>query len=334
MKRWLHRPEGSNWGDFGEDDQIGRMNLITPERRLAAVREVREGIAFVLGLPLDLPSSEVQRSFRKPPKVFSSMGHNSLLCEFFDLPGIPDIGNDDGVTLYTQYSTQWDALSHMGALFDSNGDGVQERCYYNGYLADQDIVNEDEKGNSNARRLGVDSLAATGVQGRGVLLNLFSIYGNRHVHVDYDGLMRAMDQQKVEVEPGDILCLYTGYADRLLAGGAAVGVKELESSFADIDGHDPRTLQWVTDSGVVAICADNRSVEAPPDRARHTGGGPFMPLHHHCLFKLGVFLAEFWYFGALAEWLARHNRNRFLLTAPPLWLPGAVGSPVTPVATV
>ena len=36
----------------------------------------------------------------------------------------------------------------------------------------------------------------------------------------------------------------------------------------------------------------------------------------------------------LAEWLRGQGRYRFLLTAPPLRLPGAVGSPVTPVATV
>ena len=55
MRRWLARPEGSNWGLFGEDDQIGRMNLVTPDRRLAAVRTVTEGLAFPLGLPLDHP---------------------------------------------------------------------------------------------------------------------------------------------------------------------------------------------------------------------------------------------------------------------------------------
>jgi hypothetical protein len=32
-KRWTLRPEGSNWGDFGADDQVGRLNLITPECR-------------------------------------------------------------------------------------------------------------------------------------------------------------------------------------------------------------------------------------------------------------------------------------------------------------
>jgi kynurenine formamidase len=41
-----------------------------------------------------------------------------------------------------------------------------------------------------------------------------------------------------------------------------------------------------------------------------------------------------WFLSDLADWLREHGRSRFLLTAPPLRLPGAVGSPATPIATV
>ena len=30
--RWKHRPEGSTWGDWGPDDQLGRLNLLTPDK--------------------------------------------------------------------------------------------------------------------------------------------------------------------------------------------------------------------------------------------------------------------------------------------------------------
>ncbi|MEC7655641.1 MAG: cyclase family protein, partial [Pseudomonadota bacterium] len=53
-----------------------------------------------------------------------------------------------------------------------------------------------------------------------------------------------------------------------------------------------------------------------------------------CLFKLGIHLGEMWYFTEIAEWLAANNRYRFFLTDPPLFLPGAVGSPANPVGTV
>lgn len=53
--RWKNRPEGSNWGDFGPDDQLGRLNLITAEQVLSGAREIREGMSFCLSMPLDFP---------------------------------------------------------------------------------------------------------------------------------------------------------------------------------------------------------------------------------------------------------------------------------------
>jgi hypothetical protein len=52
------------------------------------------------------------------------------------------------------------------------------------------------------------------------------------------------------------------------------------------------------------------------------------------LFKLGIPLGELWWLSDLNDYMRGTGRTRFLLTAPPLRLPGAVGSPVTPVATV
>ena len=65
--RWSKRPTGSNWGDFGPDDQIGRMNLLTPELRMGGIREVTEGLALTLSLPLDYPGGETPT--RRPPQA-------------------------------------------------------------------------------------------------------------------------------------------------------------------------------------------------------------------------------------------------------------------------
>ena len=54
-KRWKQRPPGSTWGDWGDDDELGRINLLTPEKVLQGVREVEAGISFCLSLPLDYP---------------------------------------------------------------------------------------------------------------------------------------------------------------------------------------------------------------------------------------------------------------------------------------
>jgi hypothetical protein len=51
-QRWIHAPKGAHWGEFGLDDQRGRMNLVTREKVLKGVAEVREVLSFCPSLPL------------------------------------------------------------------------------------------------------------------------------------------------------------------------------------------------------------------------------------------------------------------------------------------
>ena len=336
--RWKNRPEGSNWGEFGPDDQMGRMNLVTPERRLAGVREVVDGVSFCLSLPLDYPRVKLV-DFRSPPKLFTipnAAGDHEYGKADFGSPflGCCDVVCDDGVTLFTQFSTQWDALSHWGRAFDADGDGVEEVCYYNGFRGGSDVLAPGE-GGPRAVALGVERLAEGCAQGRAVLVNLHRIYGNDPVKVGYDQLMAAFAAQNVVVEPGDFLLIYTGL-DRIVMDTPPDGdPMPILTSCAALDAHDERLLQWITDSGVAAICTDNCAVEAldfsGPPAHRHDSS---FPLHTHCIFKLGIHLGELWYLRELADWLWERGRNAFLLTAPPLRLSGAVGSPTTPIALV
>ncbi|MDB5877448.1 MAG: hypothetical protein JWQ41_862 [Variovorax sp.] len=338
MRRWKQRPEGSNWGDFGPDDQIGRMNLLTPQTRLSAIREVEHGIAFCLSLPLDYPGGNALFQHRKAPKfVYEKRGDgfnfNYRLSNVNDK--FCDVVSDDAVLMFLQYSTQWDGLGHVGQMFDADGDGRPEKVYYNGYRAGIELIGPDESDRGwGARSIGIERMATAGIQGRGVLVDLERLHGRDRVLVGYDGLMAALDAQGAEVREGDFLCLYTGFADLILEMNKSPDGAVLANSCAVLDGRDERLLQWITDSGIVAICADNFAVEAYPAAPGATGSYPGLPLHAHCLFKLGLHLGELWYFAELAEWLRTNKRSTFLLTAPPLRLPGAVGSPATPVATV
>jgi kynurenine formamidase len=337
-QRWKRRPEGSNWGDFGPDDQIGRMNLLTPQTRLRAIREVEHGEVFCLSLPLDYPGGNTLFQHRKAPKfVYEKRGESfnfnyrlSNVNEQFC-----DVISDDAVLMFLQYSTQWDGLGHVGQMFDADGDGRLEKVYYNGYRAGIELIGPDESDRGwGARSIGIECLATAGVQGRGVLVDLERLHGRQRTLVGYDGLMAALDAQGASVESGDFLCLYTGFADLVLEMKKNPDGAVLANSCAVLDGRDERLLQWITDSGIVAICADNFAVEAYPATPGTTDSFPGLPLHAHCLFKLGLHLGELWYFAELAQWLRAHQRSTFLLTAPPLRLPGAVGSPATPVATV
>lgn len=315
------------------------MNLLTPARRLAAVREVREGVVFSLSLPLDYPGGPGLWETRSPPRLAGTRFRDGRSAYPFHMSGYADCATDvvcdDEVTLSLQYSTQWDALAHCGSQFDADGDGTPEVVFYNGYRGGADIAAPDASGGPGARALGIENLARAGVQGRGVLLDLHREYGRSAASVGYEALMRLMQAQHVEVEPGDFLCLYTGFADLVLEMNKRPDPRVLHHSCAGLDGRDERLQRFIADSGLVALCADNAAVESTADMATPQGHRhALLPLHELCLFKLGIHLAELWYLRELAAHLAARQRNRFLLTAPPLDLPGAVGSPVTPLATV
>lgn len=343
-ERWSQRPEGANWGDFGPDDQLGRLNLITPERRRAAAAEVREGLAFCLSLPLDCPRVQLNPR-RFPPQIgYSMRGDDPAMNYPYGrvFPGMKEVVCDDKVTLSLQYSTQWDALCHMGCLYDAEGRGAEEVTYYNGFRANAEIRGPVDylhdsaplDGPYGAGALGIERIAETGLQARGVMVDLHAHVGLARVGVGYDQLMRIFEADRVEVEPGDVLCLRTGFDRALLANYADPAQPIDPHACAGLDGFDDRLLQWIADSGVAALVSDNEAVEVSPDFARETPHGIRVPLHHLCLFKLGIPLGEMFLLSDLADWLRANGRSRFLFTAPPLRLPGAVGSPVTGVGTV
>jgi hypothetical protein len=339
-QRWKNRPPHSNWGDFGPDDEVGRLNLITPERRLAAIREVTEGIAFCLSLPLDLPGGNELVPSRFPPERGiqpRDQGHPGV---HFPMalrdPHWTDHVCDDYVKLYTQYSTQWDALSHVGRRFDADGDGEAEVVYYNGFRAGSDVVGPQDQGKGavGSHRLGIEKMAVTCVQGRGVLVDLHARFGQARTLVGYDALMQVLEADKVVVETGDMLCLHTGYGQALLDAGGHPTADLLHNSHSVLDGRDEKLLRWIEDSGISVLIADNFAVEGFPYQQEGEGDRyPGLPIHQTCLFQLGIHLGEIWYLSELANWLRPRKRYRFLLTAPPLRLPGSFGSPATPVAT-
>jgi hypothetical protein len=350
-QRWKHRPQGSNWGEFGPQDRRGRMNLVTREKVLQGVAEVKEGITFCLSLPLDYPGGSALNPRRRPPRLAATQrdaGPHAGKQNFCwplaeDNPDLTDVVCDDVALLTLQYSTQWDGLAHVGSRFDADGDGQREIVFYNGFRAASDVRPAPEnpraepwakfEGTSGGP-LGIENLAEHGAQGRGVLVDLHAHFGRERRAVGYDDLMRVLEKDRVSIERGDMVCLYTGFADVLLELQKNPDPKLLHATCSGLDGRDERLLGWISDSGLACLIADNYAVELIPTALAKPAPGPLMPIHEHCLFKNGIHLGELWYLTELAGWLRAHGRSRFLLTAPPLRLPGAVGSPATPVATV
>jgi kynurenine formamidase len=347
-KRWVQRPEGSTWGDWGDDDELGRINLITAEKVLEGVREVQAGKSFCLSLPLDFPGGSALNQRRYPPitRPTEDLAHkqdvfyNVVAKDSLD-PLYIDVWSDDMVTLWTQYSTQWDALVHQGALFDADGDGVAEPVYYNGYRPHADIIGPapDAKGDGSgslsfARHLGMEHMAAHGVQGRAVLIDIAHHLDNteKWTRVKMKTLREIMAADKVEVRPGDMVILHTGFTRKIMEWDKHPDESIIQRMFPYLAGDDPEVLDWITDSGMSALIADNYAVEGwPRDSPEpHT----LIPVHNLCLFKLGIPLGEMWYTQELATWLREHERSSFLLTAPPIRLPGTAGAPLNPIATV
>jgi kynurenine formamidase len=342
--RWTVRPAGSNWGDFGPDDQLGRLNLITPDHRRKAAAEVREGLAFCLSLPLDCPRVQLNPRRFPPERTFSMRGEDPVINYPYGrvIPGMKEVVCDDRATLSLQYSTQWDALCHMGCEFDSRGEGADGVTYYNGFRGGEHVCGPFDylceraamPGPYGALALGIEKIAETGLQSRGVMVDLFAHIGLEAEPVGYDRLMAIIEADRVTIEPGDVLCLRTGFDRALLAQYADPAHLFDPHRCSGLDGFDERLLQWIDDSGVAALVSDNEAVEFMPDFVRQDAHGARVPLHHLCLFKLGIPLGELFLLSDLADWLRANGRSRFLFTAPPLRLPGAVGSPVTGVATV
>lgn len=352
-RRWKQSPPGAHWGEFGDDDQLGRMNLVTPAKVLEGIAEVRTGRTFCLSLPLDVPGGTTLNPRRQPPQRFAvlrdgkSAGQQGFCWSYASEDAdLTDVINDDVVLMSLQYSTQWDSLAHVGAHFDADGDGVAEAVFYNGYRAGQDIRpgTDDARAGSGFARfpgpradaLGIEHLAEHGVQGRGVMVDLAHHVGRVRTTVGYDQLMRILDADQVEIEAGDMVCLHTGFADTLLAMNRAPDLAHLHATGSGLDGWDDKLLNWIVDTRLACLLADNPAVElvVPKLMTPSPMRRPRLPLHEHCLFKNGIHLGELWYLTELAGWLRANHRNRFLLTAPPLRLPGAVGSPATPIATV
>ena len=335
-KRWAKRPEGSNWGEFGDDDQLGSLNYIGPDSVLRAVKEIREGKSFCLSLPLDYPGGSLLTPARfpytlKPTErdgnpLFNtrSRGPNHFFC---------DVVCDDSVLMCTQYSTQWDSFAHVGSVFDLDGKGEDVACFYNGYRAGIDVIPPSQRPDNYAMTLGIDAFAVKAIQSRGVLIDLEKHFGRAEKTVSFEELENIMKADNVTVEPGDMLCLHTAFGDELLKMERNPDPDKIHHMCTALKGNDERLHNWLSEKKISALCADNFAVErieaTPEAHATHR-----LPLHQHCLFKRGIPLGELWYFTELAMHLRKTKRSAFMLTAPPLRLTGAVGSPVTPVATV
>lgn len=345
--RWTRKPDGSNWGRWGSEDRYGTLNLLTDQARRLGLEAVSEGKVFVLSLPLNLPGGSKMNPNRKPPILRPNLraGKPNYLCRLGDTSGFTDVLSDDFVVLHNQYSTQWDALAHAGMIFDADGDGEPEIVFYNGFgpelmqgpdsLAGAGFDSLPSESTSHMGPLSIDAVAQTGVQGRAWLIDARHHLGDGRTWVGLDELRGILEADRISPEPGDILTFHTGLADKIVEMAGDPDPEVLHNYGAVLDGTDQPLLDWLRENDIAAIAADNYAVEGviQADESQ-TKPVPMLPLHEHCLVKLGMPLGEMWHLTPLAHHLRERGSFSYFLTAPPLMLPGASGAAVTPVATV
>lgn len=292
------------WEVWGKGDQLGTLNHLTPERVLAASRLVRKGRVINLNLPLNQPSPPMGSRRLYEHNIYVRRG-----------------GRDDSLdSFFLQYSTQLDGLRHVR---------YREFGYYGG-------IEEEEV---DSGKLGMEKFAEHGIVGRGVLIDLPRYMEGRGTPVDaeqkfeVDGeLLEAIAAaEHVELRPGDILMLRTGWLAWYLSldqdGRESLAGKVGEGALPQpgLDAHR-ETAAWLWDHQIALAAADNVALEAlPVDTAAGFQHRRLIPL-------LGLPIGEFWFLEDLAADCAQDGVYECMVTVAPLNLPGGVGSPANAYA--
>lgn len=318
-------PPGSSWGIFGEDDDLGTLNFLTPERRIRAAGLVRSGQTCSLDLPLD--------AFPRP--LISHRG--SLQHTVF---GLNEFHRDDKIdNLFPQATSQIDGLRHFGH---------PDYGFYNGTDAGKLVAGDPT--------LGIQRYAEHGIAGRGLLLDVGRYLEHIGDAIDYSQprsipvrvLEETARHQGVEIEPGDILMLrfgWLGHRLKQLSQEAETGSDTLSGAPLVSVGLEQSndTAAWLWDHRVALAAADNVALEVWPATASkvsvradtqgtlsassHTG-----MLHRILIPLLGLAIGELWQLDELAEICHADGRYDCMVVAAPLRLPGGVGSPSNAVA--
>jgi kynurenine formamidase len=318
-------PPGSSWGLWGDDDQLGTLNLLTDERTRRAAALVERGSVFCLNLPVELAPG---LSWREPPA--HHVLHVGPEGPYEVVPGSPDLESGNREFLYRddyldgfwlQGGSQWDGLNHCrhGSFGNYNG-----------------IPDTDVHGGPGAK-LGVDQWARRGIVGRGVLLDVERYLAGQGRPYDVTGahaftvddLEGTAEAQGVTIETGDVLLLRSGWTGRFLEATMDEREELLDWETLRAPGleQSQEMVEYVWDHHVAAIGSDTLGVEV-----LNLGPDFEFFLHANFLPLLGLPLGELWALDELAEDCARDGRYSFQFVSVPLNVRGGVGSPPQAVA--
>ena len=292
--------ELSNWGRWGNDDELGAANLITPAKRKQALALPKEGIA------ISLAHDVAQEKAADAPNILERTLNN-----------VTPTGTSDRY----QYTGTYHGVvhSHLDAvdchmMVDGKG--------YNGRSMDDiKAAGGCPKGNINALKDGVVTRAilfdATRLPGKATSQGWLEP-GTAIHREDLEALEKV---EKVKVSAGDVILLYTGRWKRRASLGPWPNTTGFAGYYADV-------AYFLKERGVSFIGCDG------PNDVSPTGLPPSVtnPLHRLALVAMGVGIFDNLDFERAAEQARRVNRYEFLFTAAPLRIDLGTGSPLNPLA--
>lgn len=284
----------SNWGRWGKDDQLGTLNLITPQSRKRAAEEVREGLAI-----------SIARNVIKVKESGSPPFEHKMVRTGKD-PDAP--GSDDAYAVqyhgYTQ--THLDALCHL----------FYKGKMYNGF-------SQQEVTESGCAKLSVINMK-NGLFVRAVLMDIPRLKGVKYLKgrtaIYPEDLDAWLKKTRTKLYPGDAILIFTGrWARREAEGDWDIG--------KGASGLDATCLPWLKKHDVSILGSDLASDVIPSGI-----DGEFMPIHRTVIVAMGTPILDNCDFQALSDAANARKRWSFLLTAAPLAVDGGTGSPINPIA--
>jgi kynurenine formamidase len=314
----------SNWGRWGEEDQLGTLNFITPHKVVEAGQLARAGKVFPLGVEFGASGPQGDFLYRQNPVHLMTVDggdadmfikHSLAWADNWVAKQIAETFaasplrfNDDMIIMPLQAATQWDALSHV----------YYEEQLYNGFPSS--AVNSQ-----GASKCSITPAISKGIVTRGVLFDVVRHRG-QELCLDAETLVMPeeldaiAEAQGVKLESGDIVMVHTGWWSEFRRSG---------NRAAPVAGLHWRCAEWLHAHEAAAVASDNVAVE---HLLTMQVDGMFLPFHALCLRDMGLMLGEFWDVSKLAADCAQDGVFECQIVAPPLNVTGAVGSPVNPIA--
>jgi kynurenine formamidase len=290
---------------WGPDDQIGRLNWITPETSLALLGRTGGTRIFDLSVDYFMGMPSVQ-AFGDPPYQITmthtphgsiadgASGQSAEVHRKYSWCG-------DAVSMYTHLGTHIDTLVHLG-YYDR---------FWNGMSA------ETQLGSRGWSVGGADRYPP--LIARGVLLDVAALHGVDRVPDDFvigpDDLRDAANRQGLELRRGDIVLIRTG---KMQLWPQA---EYLDMPMPGIDLAAARYL--CEDAGAMIVGADTAALEAFPGNEEG-----YAPVHCYLFATAGTPIMEV----VNLEELAGEGLHEFAFVGMPMPLRGATGAPLRPIA--